>query len=67
MILAVDGPGLRYAIFTRCCYNCLAATILKSHDINGGYIRDKLSENTHEISSDENLLVRMESRYQVVN
>ena len=51
----VDGPGLRYAIFTQGCFhNCLGCHNPKSHDINGGYIRDT-SEIINEI--DENPLL----------
>lgn len=37
----VDGPGLRYTIFTQGCYHkCAGCHNPKSHDINGGYLRD---------------------------
>lgn len=37
----VDGPGLRYTIFTQGCYHkCIGCHNPKSHDINGGYLRD---------------------------
>ena len=37
----VDGPGLRYTIFTqRCFHNCSGCHNPKSHDINGGYLKD---------------------------
>lgn len=37
----VDGPGLRYTIFTQGCHHkCIGCHNPKSHDINGGYLRD---------------------------
>ncbi|MFQ8706286.1 MAG: anaerobic ribonucleoside-triphosphate reductase activating protein [Thomasclavelia sp.] len=37
----VDGPGLRYTIFTQGCYHkCMGCHNPKSHDINGGYLKD---------------------------
>ena len=37
----VDGPGLRYTIFTQGCYhNCLGCHNPKSHSIDGGYLKD---------------------------
>lgn len=37
----VDGPGLRYTIFTQGCYhNCPGCHNPKSHDVNGGYLKD---------------------------
>ena len=37
----VDGPGLRYAIFVQGCYhNCLGCHNPKSHDVNGGYLKE---------------------------
>ena len=37
----VDGPGLRYTIFTQGCFhNCSGCHNPKSHDINGGYLKD---------------------------
>ena len=37
----VDGPGLRYTIFTQGCFhNCPGCHNPKSHDINGGYLKD---------------------------
>ncbi|MEG0366046.1 MAG: anaerobic ribonucleoside-triphosphate reductase activating protein [Coprobacillus sp.] len=37
----VDGPGLRYSIFTQgCLHQCVGCHNPKSHDINGGYLED---------------------------
>ena len=37
----VDGPGLRFAVFTQGCYhNCEGCHNPNSHDINGGYDED---------------------------
>lgn len=37
----VDGPGLRYAVFTQGCpHHCFGCHNPKSHDINGGYLED---------------------------
>lgn len=37
----VDGPGLRYTIFTQGCYHkCAGCHNPKSHDIDGGYLKD---------------------------
>lgn len=37
----VDGPGLRYTIFTQGCYhNCSGCHNPKSHSIDGGYLKD---------------------------
>lgn len=37
----VDGPGLRYTIFTQGCFHqCLGCHNPQSHDINGGYLKD---------------------------
>lgn len=39
----VDGPGLRYVIFTQgCLHNCEGCHNPKSHDLNGGYVQDIL-------------------------
>lgn len=51
----VDGPGIRYAIFTQGCYhNCKGCHNIKSHDINGGFEKE-VSEILKEI--DENSLL----------
>lgn len=37
----VDGPGLRYTIFTQGCrHNCKACHNPQTHDFNGGYVVD---------------------------
>lgn len=37
----VDGPGLRYSLFTQgCLHQCVGCHNPKSHDINGGYQED---------------------------
>lgn len=37
----VDGPGLRYTIFTQGCYHkCAGCHNPKSHDMDGGYLKD---------------------------
>lgn len=37
----VDGPGIRYVIFTQGCYhNCYKCHNPKTHDINGGYLKE---------------------------
>lgn len=37
----VDGPGLRYSIFTQgCLHNCLGCHNPNSHDLKGGYLVD---------------------------
>jgi len=48
----VDGPGLRYVIFTQgCLHNCLGCQNVHTHDLNGGYlvdieeIKDKIAKN----------------------
>ena len=37
----VDGPGIRFAIFTQGCYhNCEGCHNPESHDVDGGYLED---------------------------
>ncbi|MDF2698846.1 MAG: nrdG [Haloplasmataceae bacterium] len=37
----VDGPGIRYTIFTQGCYhNCLGCHNQKTHDVFGGYLKE---------------------------
>lgn len=37
----VDGPGLRYAVFTQgCLHQCNGCHNPKSHDLQGGYLED---------------------------
>lgn len=37
----VDGPGLRYALFTQGCpHHCLGCHNPSSHDFQGGYLVD---------------------------
>lgn len=37
----VDGPGLRYSIFTQgCLHQCIGCHNPKSHDTHGGYLED---------------------------
>ena len=51
----VDVPGLRYPIFTQGCYHkCPGCHNPKSHDMNGGYLKD-INEIIAEI--DENQLL----------
>ena len=53
----VDGPGLRYTIFTQGCYHkCSGCHNPKSHDMNGGYLKD-INEIIAEI--DENQLIEI--------
>lgn len=47
----VDGPGLRFAVFTQGCpHNCPGCHNLHTHDFNGGRIAD-ISEITEKIRS----------------
>lgn len=51
----VDGPGMRYTVFTQGCYhNCKGCHNPKSHDIHGGYEKE-IGEIIQEI--DENPLL----------
>ena len=37
----VDGPGIRYALYTQGCYhNCYKCHNPQTHDINGGYLKE---------------------------
>ncbi len=37
----VDGPGIRFVIFTQGCnHNCKGCQNIITHDVNGGYISD---------------------------
>ena len=46
----VDGPGLRYCVFTQgCIHHCLGCHNPKSHDLYGGYLKE-VDEIIQEIS-----------------
>lgn len=47
----VDGPGIRYVVFTQGCYhNCYKCHNPGTHDINGGYLKE-IDEIIDDISS----------------
>ena len=51
----VDGPGIRYALYTQGCYhNCYKCHNPQTHDINGGYLKE-IDEIVYDINSNKNL------------